>query len=193
MVSHRRSPPCPAEIIGQLAAKHTGCVGLILRMRRPGRPAMEYETLLRRLIQERVMERHPQNPQNPQTRVLRVGTSAAGVRSGLLSTIGRYHGFRQSGRRAAIPTARYAFSICAASKLSRPSSRGRHKVSRAPYAEGRSKSRVGGAVANRRPAALCVCLARFRDGLARPAGPLLGPSGYPSRSPATTPEPIAFP
>ena len=67
MVSPRRSPPCPAEIIGQLAAKHTGCVGLILRMRRPGRPAMEYETLLRRLIQERVMERHPQNPQNPQT------------------------------------------------------------------------------------------------------------------------------
>ena len=38
-----------------------------------GRPAIEYEinpkggsteSLLRRLIQERVMERHPQNPQN---------------------------------------------------------------------------------------------------------------------------------
>jgi hypothetical protein len=171
MVSPRRSPPCPAEIIGQLAAKHTGCV---LRMRRPGRPAMEYETLLRRLIQERVMERHPQNPQNPQTegfegfegwdecRWCKIRASEHDRSSPRFQAI---------WQRAAIPTARYAFSICTASKLSRPSPTGRHKVSRAPYAEGRSKSRVGGAVANRRPAALCVCLARFRDGPTGETGP----------------------
>src|SRR5215468_10052744 len=38
------------------------------------------ESPLRRLIQERVMDRHPQNPQNRVLRVLRVGTSATGVR-----------------------------------------------------------------------------------------------------------------
>src|SRR6516162_8375149 len=89
MISPPAVPALPSSRVGSCTVTTiSSCVGLILRMRcseADGQGNMRSthggsnESPLRRLIQERVMDRHPQNPQNRVLRDLRVGTSATGV------------------------------------------------------------------------------------------------------------------